>query len=145
VDLRLRSLRRRLPMSGSGGMRQHQSHNVGTSNDEEGRVSPNYESWGSIREVPPSVVASILECLGRRTIPEVAILVAQVALFFLAREVITSGGGGLSWPQGFICVMALALMIWAPGLYYFFKGAGNRDHAENCENDQVPPPQPGDE
>jgi len=49
-------------------MNEQRSHEVKPSNDGEGRVSPDYRAWESIWEATPSVVASILDFLGRRTI-----------------------------------------------------------------------------
>jgi len=112
---------------------------------DDGSVRPDYESWDGLKEIPNSLLGRIAEALAGRPILELAIVVAQVGLIILARDIITTQGGGLPPPQGFICIIALALMIWTPALYHPINlVVRNRNHAKNSKRNKDTP-QPGDE
>jgi hypothetical protein len=95
-------------------------------------VRPDYESWEGVGEIPKSLLGRIVGIVAGRPILELAIIVAQIGLLILARDIIMARGGGLPPPQGFICIIALALMIWTPALYHPINlVVRNRNHAEN--------------
>jgi hypothetical protein len=112
---------------------------------EDGLVRPDYESWETLKEIPKSLFGRIIDTLAGRPILHLAIVVAQVGLIILAREIIATRGGGMPPPQGFICIIALALMIWAPALYHPINlVVRNRNHAENRKRGKIAT-EPGDE
>jgi hypothetical protein len=113
---------------------------------EDGLVRPDYEFWEGLKEIPKSLLGRIAEALVRRPILHVAIIIAQIGLIILARDVIMTSGGGLPPPQGFICIIALALMIWAPALYHpITHVVRNRNHAKNCKREGKKATELGDE
>jgi hypothetical protein len=118
---------------------------VESARGEDDAARPDYESWEGLAEIPKSLLGRIADTLAGRPILHLAVVVAQVGLIILARDIIATRGGGMPPPQGFICIIALALMIWAPALYHPINlVVRNRNHAENRKRGKNPT-EPGDE
>ena len=93
---------------------------------------PDYESWEGLGESSKSLLGRIVDAMAERPISELAVIVAQIGLIILARDIVKASGGGLPPPQGFIAIMVLALMIWAPALYHpIILVVRKRNHAKN--------------
>lgn len=132
-----KKLSTKVKLSGNG--------SVVSARGEDGSVRPDYESWEDLEEIPKSLLGRIAGTLAGRPILELAIIVAQIGLIILARNIIVTGGGGMPPPQGFICIIVLALMIWAPALYHPINlVVRNRNHAENRKRGKNAT-EPGDE
>jgi hypothetical protein len=106
---------------------------------------PDYPGWCEFQEASKSVLVRLIDVLSRRTIHEIAVVLAQVGPFVLARDIIASHGGGMPPLQEFACVIVLAVMTFAPALYHLHSLVGGKlSHAQNFERDKDPP-QPGNE
>jgi hypothetical protein len=94
---------------------------------------PEYELlWKGLNEIPKSLLDRIVGLMAGHSILELAIIVAQIGLVILTRDIIATRGGGLPPLLGFICIIVLALMIWAPALYHPIDlVVRNRKHAKN--------------
>jgi hypothetical protein len=91
------------------------------------RVTPWNKVWEGITETS-RVIYPAWDILKGRTIPELAVIIAQFGLVVLDYRAISTGSG-VTTTNGLIFALVLAVMIWSPALYllYYLK-AGRRNH-----------------
>lgn len=100
---------------------------------------PDYAGWEGLQEAPRSLFASAIDLLRGRDVSEWAVVIAQITLFLLAREVASSGQSDFSSYQRLGCILVLAFLIWAPALYYLYvPKAGRKRNASVSDRSQEP-------